>query len=191
MLQRRIILSVSVLVALCGFSIYYVEMTRDDNLPFPTAPTSDSEKLSTTPQVSPAALSKTEEEHILDGVLRPLASTEEMPQALKDAFTAATRQKAFALANPGQKYQDTDVVEEPGLPLRRMVFAGASENKWFIYYESGGIGHSYAVVVFGRQRDGRVRFLWGGMSSARAADMNELRKMIADGRCSDHGSYYW
>jgi hypothetical protein len=188
MLQRRIILSVSVLVALCGFSIYYVEVTRDDNLPFPAVPTSDRENV---PQGSPAAISKAEKEHILDGVFRPLASTEEMSRSLKDAFTAATRQKAFALANPGQKYQVTDVVEEPGLPLRRMVFAGASENKWFIYYEMGGIGHSYALVVFGRQTDGRVRFLWGGMGSERAADINELRKMIDDGGLSDQGSYYW
>ncbi|HEY6369767.1 MAG TPA: hypothetical protein VIX37_04255 [Candidatus Sulfotelmatobacter sp.] len=133
----------SVLVALCGFFFYSFEMTRDDNLSFPRAPTSEGEKLTMLAPRSPATLSKAEKEHILDGVFGPLVSTEEMPRSLKDAFTVATRRNAFALANPERKYQATDIVVKPGLPFRRMVFAGVSNDKWFIDYEKGGRGHSY------------------------------------------------
>jgi len=38
---------------------------------------------------------------------------------LKQAFAVISDQKTFALANPGQKYQATDVILERGLLVRR------------------------------------------------------------------------
>lgn len=109
----------------------------------------------------------------------------------KQAFTVITGEQTFALANPGQKYQVTDVIHEPGLPFRRLLFAGAKDNEWFIHYEHGGIGHGYSVVVFTIDSQNRLHFLWGGAGCEGAKELEDLRKMIATGRFSDDAVFYW
>ena len=69
-------------------------------------------------------LSAAEKEHILDSLFTEVTRTEAMPANVKQAFAKITGEPSFALANPGQKYQVTDVVVERGLPRRRLVFAG-------------------------------------------------------------------
>jgi hypothetical protein len=180
-LQRRIILTVCISVALVGFGIYSFEMTRDD-FPLPSAPPS-----------SPfhTRLSPTQRGHILDGEFKLVVSTQTMPDPVKHAFIAATKEKGFALANPGADYQAGDVVYDKQLPRRRLIFAGSSPGKWFIHYEQGGFAHSYYLLIFGSQSDGSWRFLWGAASTRPAKDLDELRKMIARGWFMDEGDYYW
>jgi len=136
-------------------------------------------------------LSNAEKRHILDGQFTLVVSTQAMPEPLKKAFTVVTREQEFELANPGQKYQATDVIEEGHLTSRRFIFGGANGDKWFIHYEHGGIGHSYAVVVFAKTTQGGWEFLWGGVAFQRAKDLDDLRKKIADGRFHDDRRYYW
>jgi hypothetical protein len=136
-------------------------------------------------------LSRTEKEHILDGAFAIVGTTEEIPPKVKQAFAEITREHSFALANPEQKYQATDVVSEPGLPFRRLVFAGVKDDEWFIHYERGGRGHGYDVVVFKVEAQHRVQFLWGGAGFHGANNLGELRKMIAAGQFSDDAMFYW
>jgi len=114
-----------------------------------------------------------------------------MPPRLKEAFEKITGLRQFEMANPGEKYQVTDVITERGLPRRRLLFAGVSDNKWFIQYERGGLGHSYFVVVFSVEPRGAVQFLWGGEGFQSAKDLDDLRKKIAAGRFADDRLYYW
>jgi len=114
-----------------------------------------------------------------------------MPPRLKEAFEMITGVRQFEMANPGEKYQVTDVITERGLPRRRLLFAGVSDNKWFIQYERGGLGHSYFVVVFSVEPRGAVRFFWGGAGFQGAKDLDDLRKKIAAGRFADDRLYYW
>jgi hypothetical protein len=93
-------------------------------------------------------LSTAEKEHILDGQFKMISTTGSMPANIKQAFSETTREPSFALADPGQKYQVTDVVVDRNLPFRRLVFAGVKDDKWFIHYERGGRGHGYYVLVF-------------------------------------------
>ena len=88
-----------------------------------------------------------EKEHILDGQFKVVSTTEDIPANVKQAFSAITRESSFALANPGQKYQVTDVVVDRDLPFRCLVFAGVKGDKWFVHYERGGRGHTYYVLV--------------------------------------------
>jgi hypothetical protein len=136
------------------------------------------------------SLSTSEREHILDGDYRIVSSTASLPASIKQAFATVTGQKQFLLADPGAKYQVTDVVDEPGLPFRRLVFAGVSGDQWFIHYEHGGIGHSYSILVFRIQPGGRAAFVWGGAGD-RANDLGDLRHAIASGRFTDDCCYYW
>jgi hypothetical protein len=188
--RRTLMISMmSVAAALCGLAIYaYRVFTNVPSLPNPATHTETSNDL---PWRFHKVLTKPEKQHVLDGQFTVVASTQTMPASLKHAFAVITGQQQFALADPGQKYQVTDVVYEPGLPFRRLVFAGLSGDKWFIHYEHGGIGHGYAVVVLAVQPEGRVQFLWGGVGSHRAKDLDDLRKSIAGNQFCDDGGYYW
>jgi hypothetical protein len=136
-------------------------------------------------------LSKAEKEHILDGLFTSVATTGSMPQNAKQAFRTITDEPSFALADPGQKYQDTDVITEQDLPSRRLVFAGVKGDEWFVHYERGGYVHSYLIVVFKLKAQDQFQFLWGGAGFQGAKDVQELRKMIAAGQFSDDHDYYW
>jgi hypothetical protein len=136
-------------------------------------------------------LSPAEKQHILDGPFTAVMTIEDMPVLVKQAFAKITGESSFALANPGQKFQVTDVVTERGLPRRRLIFAGARGDEWFVHYEMGGIGHSYCVVLFKVGLQGRVQFVWGGAGFRSAETLDQLRKMVASGQFSDDRQYYW
>jgi hypothetical protein len=136
-------------------------------------------------------LSASEKQHVLDGDFAIITSSEELPQSIKNAFATITGIKPFALADPGRTYQMTDVVEEPGLPQRRLIFAGSCRNRWFIYYERGGIGHSSAVMVLNIEPNNSVHFVWGGAGLKPAASLNDLRGAIASGNFEDDRVFYW
>ncbi len=188
-MRRHLVLG-AVIIAAVALVIagYYVHVKLTN---YPPAPST----LAVTdysPERFHKVLSTTEKQHVLDGQFTIMDSTEKMPPALKQAFAAITGQQQFALANPGQKYQVTDVILEPGLPRRRLVFGGEGAKSWFIYYEHGGIGRGYAVVVFRKEPTGGVEFLWGGAGpSERAKDLDDLRKNIAIGNVRDDAVYYW
>ncbi|HVP42982.1 MAG TPA: hypothetical protein VMS96_06090 [Terriglobales bacterium] len=137
------------------------------------------------------SLTQPEKEHILDGRFVIVTKTEAFPATVKRAFAVITGQKQFALANPGEKYQVTDVVDEPGLPFRRLVFAGVRDDEWFIHYEHGGIGRSYEVVVFSIDSEKQLHFIWGGAGASGAKDFQELRGMVSAGLFHDDAAYYW
>ncbi len=136
-------------------------------------------------------LSAAEKEHILDSPFTEVTKTEAMSANAKQAFAKITGESSFALANPGRKYQVTDVVVERDLPRRRLVFAGVRGNEWFIHYELGGIGHSYCVLLFKVDPANGVQFVWGGTGSHGAKNLDQLRKMVAAGQFSDEMQYYW
>jgi hypothetical protein len=48
----------------------------------------------------------------------------------------------------------------------------------------------YAVIVF-QVDDKEVQFLWGGMSSEPATDLDDLRQKIAAGQFADNMSWDW
>jgi hypothetical protein len=136
-------------------------------------------------------LSPPEKEHILDGPSTEVTKTEAMPDNVKEAFAKITGEPSFALANPGQKYQTTDVVVDQRLSRRRLIFAGVRADEWFIHYELGGIGHSYCVLLFKVDTQNRLQFIWGGAGSHDARTLDQLRKMVAAGQFSDEMQNYW
>ncbi len=136
-------------------------------------------------------LSTGERKQILDGEFEVISTTKRIPSNIKQEFSHISRQPSFAMAEPGQKYQVGDVVAHRGLPFRRLIFAGVLNNRWFIHYERGGRGHSYYVVLFNIDPDGDAHFEWGGSAANSAKNLEQLRKMIADGQISDARNYYW
>ena len=52
-----------------------------------------------------------------------------------------------SIADPGQPFQVSDAVVDPNLPWRRLIFAAHAANVWIVYYERGGIEHSFHLAV--------------------------------------------
>jgi hypothetical protein len=187
--RRALMISITSLgVVLCGLATYYYRMFS--NVPPLPSAEANAETADNLPWRFHRVLSEPEKQHVLDGEFTVVTSTQTMPPSLKHAFAVITGQRQFALADPGQEYQATDVVYHSELPFRRLVFAGVSGSKWFVHYEHGGIGHSYAVVVFAVEPQGRVQLLWGGGGSYRAKDLDDLRKSIANARFCDDVAHW-
>jgi hypothetical protein len=51
------------------------------------------------------------------------------------------------IADVGAPFNATDSVSDPTLPFRRMIRAGRRDTDWFVWYEHGGAGYSWQVVV--------------------------------------------
>jgi len=137
------------------------------------------------------AFTPTDAQHILAGSCELMPTTAQFPESLKSAFARLTRQNRFALANPGDAYQETDVIKRQELPSRRLIVAGKCQSFWFIHYEQGGIGHDYALVFFRADSHSRLSFVWGGRGFTRAGTVAKLRGAIAAKLFSDDRSYYW
>lgn len=93
------------------------------------------------------------------------------------------------LANPGEKWNATDVVTDPTLPGKRLIWAAVGGEYYVVHYERGGIAHSFHILV-GRlaKNDAKPKVLWravGGPLKDYAAFLIALR----NGRLDDRLDY--
>jgi hypothetical protein len=70
------------------------------------------------------------------------------------------------IAEPGQKWQVTDVITDNTLPRKRLIWAATDGDYYVVHYESGGIAHSYHAMVMRLKRgDDKLTFRWHGVGS--------------------------
>ena len=87
---------------------------------------------------------------------RYVRSKSEIPTAVLDRFSSLCG--GCALADIGTAFNATDVVAAD-LPMRRLVAAGASGDRWFMEYDHGGRGlHSHFALF--EVRDGTATCAW-------------------------------
>ena len=84
------------------------------------------------------------------------------------------------IAEPGAEFQVTDVVGNPKLPIRRLVAAGCSSDHCLVYYERGGIAHTWQVALF-HWTPAATRFEWGGTAPGGLASIDDVRKAVLSG----------
>ena len=70
-----------------------------------------------------------------------------LPEPVIKAFTE-TGGSRLPVANPGERFQTTDLVWDESLPWKRLLFAGLLGNKCFMLYEQGGEVHFYVLALF-------------------------------------------
>jgi hypothetical protein len=85
-----------------------------------------------------------------------------------------------AIAEPGALYQATDVMVTPNLPFRRLVAAGCSVDHCLVYYERGGIAHTFQVALF-RWTPAETRFEGGGLAPGGLKTIDEVKKAVLSG----------
>jgi len=51
------------------------------------------------------------------------------------------------LAEPGQKWEVTDVIIDHRLPRSRLIWAATDGDYYVVHFERGGIGHEFVVLI--------------------------------------------
>jgi hypothetical protein len=143
----------------------------------------DSRPLAEGPRIEfPANESSESTRRYLDDDFKIVTDVRALPSSVLQTFTEQGGSRLL-MANPGQKFEVTDVIDA-SVPRERLIFAGVAGDKCFVHYEKGGRGHSYILEIFGPTSNGSMGPLWASYCDAPATNFEELRSLLIRGRCS-------
>jgi hypothetical protein len=125
-------------------------------------------------------LSKEQRTLVQDGQFGIVTSVRGLPLGVRDALQTLWNSGTLDIAEPGGEFQRTDVVVNTLLPRRRMVAAGCTRNDCLVYYERGGLTHTWHVALF-HWTPAATRFEWGGIAPAGLRTIDDVRKAILSG----------
>jgi len=132
-------------------------------------------------QTAPAALSEALRAHLKDEQFSIVTSIRGLPLGVRGELQTLFRSPTLDIAEPGAEYQATDVIVKPGLPFRRLVKAGCSKDfHCLVYYERGGIAHTWQVALF-RWTPDATRFEGGGIAPGGLATIEDVRNALLSG----------
>jgi hypothetical protein len=103
-----------------------------------------------------------------------------LPLGVRDGLQVLFGSQGLDIAEPGAEFQVTDVRGNPNLPIRRLVAAGCSTDHCLVYYERGGIAHTWQVALF-HWTPAATRFEWGGVAPGGLATIDDVRKAVLSG----------
>ena len=103
-----------------------------------------------------------------------------LPLGVRDMLQTLFASQTLDIAEPGAAFQVTDVSGDSNLPTRRLVVAGCSRDHCLVYYERGGVTHTWHVVVF-RWTPAVTLFEWGGVAPRGLASVDDVRNAILSG----------
>jgi len=90
------------------------------------------------------------------------------------------------LAEPGQKWNATDVITDATLPGKRLIWAATGGDYYVVHYERGGLAHSYYILVAKlTNTPAKPKLVWsamGGPFNNYAAFLDALRSGKLDDR---------
>jgi hypothetical protein len=101
----------------------------------------------------------------------------DIPGSVRVAFARAAHLDGFSMAEPGVRWQATDVIAWPELPWRRLIGVASTGSFCLIFYEHGGFGNSYNVAAF-RLSPGGVEAIGHTYLDQGVADPAALRLAI-------------
>jgi hypothetical protein len=131
--------------------------------------------------------------HLLDGNFKEVTRVNEIPSSCSLIFEssfvtisgAPAKPGDISLANPGERFQASDNVV-PGLPFRRLEFAGVGATKCFIHYQSGGGPNSFCLALMDYSTK---KMVFVGESQKAARSVNELRQMMVQEQFGEPGGW--
>lgn len=129
---------------------------------------------------APGALSTELRAHVRDGRFGVVTSIRGLPLGVREALQTLFGSRTLDIAEPGAEFQQTDVIVNPALPIRRLVAAGCSTDRCLVYYERGGFAHTWHVALF-HWTPAATRFEWGGSAPGGLATIDEVRNAILSG----------
>jgi hypothetical protein len=130
--------------------------------------------------VPPTALSAALRAHVKDERFQIVTSIRGLPLGVRDELQTLFGTQTLDIADPGAQFQVTDAIVDPKLPGRRLVAAGCSAEYCLVYYERGGIAHTWHVALF-YWTPAETRFEWGGTAPAGLATLDDVRNAVLSG----------
>jgi hypothetical protein len=127
------------------------------------------------------ALSGALRAHVQGEQFQVVTSIHGLPLGVRGGLKTLFGSEALDIAEPGAEFQVTDVVVNPKLPIRRLVAAGCSrDHHCLVYYERGGIHHTWHVALF-HWTPAETRFEGGGAAPGGLATVDDVRSAILAG----------
>jgi hypothetical protein len=140
-------------------------------------------------QSASATLSEALRAHVKGEQFSIVTSIRGLPLGVRGELQTLFRSPTLEIAEPGAEYQATDVIVKPGLPFRRLVKAGCSKDfHCLVYYERGGIAHTWQVALFQWTPD-TTRFEGGGAAPGGLATIEDVRNAVASGAIKSSSSW--
>jgi len=138
---------------------------------------------------SAGALSKALRTHLQDERFEIVTSIRGLPLGVRDGLETLFGSGSLDIAEPGTDFQATDVVADAKLPIRRLVAAGCSYDHCLVYYERGGVAHTWHVALF-HWTPAATRFEWGGIARGGLSTIQDVRKTILSGVIKGHAGIW-
>jgi hypothetical protein len=129
-----------------------------------------------------AGISQSERQQFLEGDFAIVKDVKTLPRQVIDAFTEQGGSHLL-MANPGQRFEATDIIRDSSVPRERLIFAGVLNDKCFVHYEQGGRAHSYILAFFNVASTSGLKMLWRGYCTAPATNLQELQFKVTNGGC--------
>ena len=140
-------------------------------------------------QAAPAALSEALRAHVKDDRFDNVSSIRGLPLGVRDGLQTLFGSNELDIAEPGAKFQVTDVIVDPGLPIRRLIVAECSIDHCLVYYERGGSAHTWHVALF-HWTPAATRFEWGGIAPGGLATIRDVRNAILSGAVKGSAKFW-
>jgi hypothetical protein len=133
-------------------------------------------------QAAPSgALSEGLRAHVKNDRFQVVTSIRGLPLGVRDELQTLFGTSGLDIAEPGAEFQATDVVSTPKLlPIRRLVAAACSADHCLVYYERGGIAHTWHVALF-HWTPAATRFEWGGAAPGGLKTIDDIRNAVLSG----------
>lgn len=129
---------------------------------------------------APVVLPEPQRAHLQDEHFAIVTSIRGLPLGVRDGLQALFGSTALDIAEPGGEFQVTDVIANPKLPIRRLIAAGCSIDHCLIYYERGGIAHTWQAALF-HWTPAATRFEAGGTAPRGLASIDDVRTALLTG----------
>lgn len=135
-------------------------------------------------------MTSAERQAFLTGDYKIVRKVADLAAGIRKLYTAMGGSR-LAIADPGEKFEATDVITDPNLPRRRLIFGGVAQGRAFIHYEEGGIAHSYIVELFRLESPDKAIGLWSGYCGP-ATSLEEIEQLLLEeGRDSCQSEVKW
>ena len=122
-------------------------------------------------------MSSVERQTFLTADYKIVQKVADLPAGIRKLYTVKGGSRV-AIADPGERFEATDVITDPDLPSRRLIFAGVARDRAFIHYEEGGIAHSYIVELFRLESPDLAVGLWSGYRGP-TKNLEEMKRLVS------------
>jgi hypothetical protein len=136
------------------------------------------------------ALSGALRAHVQDEGFGLVTSIRGLPLGVRDGLQTLFGSGTLDIAEPGAEFQVNSVVVNSKLPIRRLIAAGCSADyHCLVYYERGGIDHTWHVALF-HWTPAATRLEWGGTAPGGLKTIDDVRNAILSGAVKGQARFW-